>query len=132
MIRERLAAEVNMRWLRYQARRVPTFNYGGRQSHREYASAAQVDRLYQYLDREHSIMEMNEAVLNSLVEFLDRKHIDTSALAKRSSTILNQGIIINNSDVSADEIVAGINNRVADSDADDWVDFKQSEDASDD
>jgi hypothetical protein len=131
MIRHRLTAEVEMRWLRYQARHVPTFNYGGRQSHREYASANRVDRLYQYLDREHSIMEINEAVLNSLVDFLDRMHIDTSALVKRTSTILNQGIIISNSDVDANEIVAGNNNRVAARDADDWSDARQSEDEND-
>ncbi|MCP4147245.1 MAG: hypothetical protein GY757_05795, partial [bacterium] len=46
-------------------------------------------------------------IVNSIIEFLDSKNVDTSDLKEKTSTILNSGVIISGGAMTAENITVG-------------------------
>jgi hypothetical protein len=80
----------------------PAFDYGTRTSLREAASDDNYRRYFQYLDKEMYIKIIERQLLESIVEFLDARNIDTSDSKKRQDTILNNGVIVSDGSFLAD------------------------------
>ena len=84
-----------------------SFDYGATPSIRALASSPNYRRYFQKLDKEMGIKLVERAILDSVVEFLDDKNIDTSDLKERTSTILNNGVIVSGGYIRADTFTAG-------------------------
>jgi hypothetical protein len=104
------------RWRRQRvARRLisenPLFDYGATQTLRESATAPDYRRYFQKLDREFYLKMIETQVLNSILEFLDAKNVDTSDLRERRTTILNSGVWIGTGTLQAENVTVGEKSR---------------------
>jgi hypothetical protein len=105
------------RWLRRrQTRRVirenAAYNYGATQSVRESAMSWHYQKYFQKLDTDLYRKVIEQTLLDSIIDFLDGKNIDTSELRERQTTILNNGVMISGSSVSGGSFAAGARARV--------------------
>jgi len=50
---------------------------------------------------------LEQTILESIVSFLDIRHIDTSNLKERQTMILNSGILVQGGDVRAESLAVG-------------------------
>jgi hypothetical protein len=71
-----------------------TFNYGADNSLRQSAATGSYQRYFQKLDKEMCAKIIERQVLDSIIDFLDERGIDTSELRERQTTILNHGVIV--------------------------------------
>jgi len=107
----RLFAPFMRSWRRRRNRRIikenPTFNYGATTSIREFATSAEYQRYFQKLDKEMNVKIIERQILDSIIDFLDHKNIDTSDLKKREIAILNNGVIVTGGDIRAHNLSVG-------------------------
>lgn len=85
----------------------PTFNYGAITSIRENYSSSLYRQYFQILDKEMYLKIFETTLLNSMVDFLDSKNIDTSELKNRQSEIINQGIIMSGGTINSKNLAVG-------------------------
>lgn len=85
----------------------PTFNYGAITSIRENATSSLYRQYFQILDKEMYVKVFEAILLNSTVEFLDSKNIDTTELKSRQSEIINQGIIMSGGSINSKNLAVG-------------------------
>jgi hypothetical protein len=111
-----LAARKAIRWfrqssdrrgLRRQLRDDLFFDFGAAVSLREMASSNRYHRYFQRLDKEMYAKVLEQRVFALLVEFLDDHDIDTSELADRQSTILNNGVMVSGGTLQAESLAVG-------------------------
>ncbi|MDO9709928.1 hypothetical protein [Paracraurococcus lichenis] len=100
------------RWSgRRQTRRTirenPLFNYGAVTSIRQLAMENRFRVFFQKLDRDMHLKTIEQCLIDSIVDYLDERDIDTSDIKERRSTILNQGVVISGGVVTAESIAAG-------------------------
>lgn len=85
-----------------------TFDYGASVSVRELASDRDFQRYFQHLDKDMYLKIVEKRVLDSVVAFLDERGIDTAELVERSTTILNNGVMVSgNGRVQAETMAVG-------------------------
>ena len=72
----------------------PAFDYGTSTSLREVASSSNYRLHFQRLDKEMYVKTIERQLLESIINFLDSKNIDTTDLKERQETILNHGVIV--------------------------------------
>jgi hypothetical protein len=80
---------------------------GARTSVRLLAALREPRHHFQWLDARKYLRVIEVQVLNSIVEFLDCRGIDTSDVRARRTAIFNQGVIIKDSTVQGTAIAAG-------------------------
>ncbi len=85
----------------------PTFNYGAITSIRENVSDSLYRQYFQILDKEMYLKVFETILLNSMVNFLDSKNIDTTDLKNRQSEIINQGIIMSGGSINSKNLAVG-------------------------
>jgi Inner membrane component of T3SS, cytoplasmic domain len=85
----------------------PSFDYGANSSIRIHASSTEYRRFFQKLDREMYVKIIERQILESIIDFLDRKNIDTTDLKEQRAMILNTGVIVTGGSVTAENIAAG-------------------------
>lgn len=88
-------------------RQNPSFDYGAESSIRIYASSTKFRQFFQKLDRDMYAKIVERNILESIIDFLDSKNIDTTDLKERQTTILNTGLIVSGGSVSAENIAVG-------------------------
>lgn len=101
------AFEVDKRRRNKEIRENPKFNYGARQSFRFNVSSSEYVNYFQKMDSVMSQKVLEQQLLDTIVDILDRNGVDTSEIKERQSTILNSGIIVQNGDVSAGTLAVG-------------------------
>jgi len=95
------------RKMRKIIKETPNFNYGAVTSLREEASSPVYTQYFQKLDKEMYIKIIERQMIDSIVDFLDSKNIDTSDLKERRSEILNNGIIVSGGSIKATNLSVG-------------------------
>ena len=83
------------------------FDYGALASIRGGACDLEYRRYFQKLDKEMYMKILERQILDSIIEFLDRRNIDTSDLKERQTTILNNGVIVSGGSVEVDNLAVG-------------------------
>ena len=98
------------RWdTKYVIKNNPVFDYGAARSLRENESSDKYRKYFQRLDKEMYLKLIERQLLNSIIDFLDSKNIDTSDLKEREQVILNEGVIVSGGNVMAENITVGKN-----------------------
>jgi hypothetical protein len=64
---------------------------------------------FQTMDRRSSEIAWTARILRTIIDYLDECNIDTSELSNQRNTVLNQGIIVQNGNINANNIVSGAN-----------------------
>ena len=85
----------------------PAFDYGTSTSLRQFASSSEYRRYFQRLDKEMYVKIIERQILESIVNFLDARNIDTTDLKERQETILNNGVIVTGGAFTAENIAVG-------------------------
>jgi len=83
------------------------FNYGPTSSIREAASDGVYRRYFQKLDKEMYSKMLERSILDSTIDLLDAKDVDTSDLRERKTTILNNGVIVSGGSIEAKSLAVG-------------------------
>lgn len=99
----------NRKIMRKLVRNTPNFNYGAITSIREAASSLEYTQYFQKLDKEMYLRLIDRQIIDSLVDFLDSKNIDTSDLKEKQTAISNNGIIVSGGSIEATNIAVGEN-----------------------
>jgi hypothetical protein len=84
-----------------------SFDYGATASIRALATSSNYRRYFQRLDKEMGLKLVERAILDSIIEFLDEKNVDTSDLKERTSMIFNNGVIVSGGYIRADTFTGG-------------------------
>ncbi|MBW4632786.1 MAG: hypothetical protein KME30_13095 [Iphinoe sp. HA4291-MV1] len=92
---------------RHIVKETPNFNYGAVYSIRELASSSEYNQYFQKLDKEMYMKIIERQIIDSLVEFLESKNIDTSDLKERKTAIFNNGMIISGGSIKATNLSVG-------------------------
>jgi len=92
---------------RRQIRRNPRFNYGSSDSLRRTLASTSFHHYFQKMDWEMYIKSIDRQLLDTIVDFLDEHNIDVSDVKERQSTILNNGIIVQSGNVTAQNLAVG-------------------------
>lgn len=83
-------------------------DYGALLSVREAAADSQWQRYFQVFDDARYVKVIEQRIFRSLLEFLEDRDIDTSSLASRTETLVNNGVMVtDNATVNAQQIAAG-------------------------
>lgn len=90
-----------------RVKRDPLFDYGAPATALDRARSTQYSRYFQKLDREMYVKVLERTILDSLVEFLDARDIDTTELSERRETIINNGIMVPGGSVEAHNVAVG-------------------------
>jgi hypothetical protein len=85
----------------------PIFNYGAVNSVRENASSNLYRQSFQDIDQNMYLKVFETILLNSMVDFLDSKNINTIDLKNRRSEIINHGIIMSNGSITSKNLAVG-------------------------
>lgn len=96
-------------WLKKQKQTLTTksnhaFNYGATQSIREMVADNKFHNLLQESDAEMYQKQIEQRLFQSVLEYLDMFHIDTTVFKARQETIVNHGIMITGGNVRAENI----------------------------
>lgn len=83
------------------------FDYGAKESVREFASGDEWRVYFQKLDKEMHHKMVQQQLLDCLVDFLDDHGIDTSEIKERTTHILNNGLIVSGGSVTAEGLAVG-------------------------
>src|SRR5262249_19174087 len=98
------------RWLRdwWSIQGEHSFNYGARMSAREAVSERRYQRYFHQLDAEMYAKTVERRVLDALGDFLEDHGIDTAEVNERTTTILNNGVLVTGQgSIRAQTVVAG-------------------------
>lgn len=93
--------------LRDEIRKDPLFDYGAKESLREFAAGDEWRVYFQKLDKEMHHKILQQQLLDCLVDFLDHHGIDTSEIKERTTHILNNGVIVSGGSVTAEGLAVG-------------------------
>jgi hypothetical protein len=85
----------------------PMFDYGASTSVRELAASNLYSHYFQMLDKEMYLKLIERQILDSIINFLDARNIDTSDLKARQDTIFNNGVIVTGGSVEAKNLTVG-------------------------
>jgi hypothetical protein len=99
---------VKRRSIRRHIKTSPMFDYGAVTSVRQSGMGANYRRYFQKLDREMYVKLVQQRILDLIVEFLDERNIDTSDLKERTTSILNNGVIVSGGSVQAQSMAVGV------------------------
>lgn len=89
----------------------PLFNYGAVTSLRQALSSNEYGHYFQSMDADLYSKLFEREILDTLVEFLDARGIDTSDLKERQTTILNTGVLVQGGDIKAESLAVGKGSR---------------------
>jgi hypothetical protein len=90
-----------------QVRRDYFFDYGSRRSALDRARSTAYTRYFQKLDKEMYVKLFDRTLLDAIVDFLDEHDVETSELAERRETIINNGIMVPGGSVQAHNVAVG-------------------------
>lgn len=88
-------------------RQDPSYNYGFPFSLRESWIQADFYRYFQQLDKQMYVKLVQHTLLDSLVNLLQQKGINTENIIERQSTIINSGVIVNGGAINSDQFSVG-------------------------
>ncbi len=88
-------------------REIPQYNYGAKTSIRQLAASDRYDHYFQKQDVQMYQKLVERQILDSMIEFLDAHHIDTTDMKDREKTILNEGLIMAGGSIAAKNIAIG-------------------------
>jgi hypothetical protein len=83
------------------------FNYGAKESIREFANTGLYYQHFQRSDKEKIYKILERTILDSLITFLDNKNVDTSDIKDRKTVIMNHGVIVSGGELKAENIAVG-------------------------
>lgn len=106
------------RWLLERATRRmilenAVFDYGARDSIRDYSSSRIYQRYFQKLDKEMYLKVIERHMLDAIIEFLDRRNIDTTDLRQQQTTIQNSGVMVSGGTLHAENVAVGAGANIA-------------------
>jgi len=90
----------------------PRHDYGANTSLRSSFASGAYAHYFQKLDGDFYNKLFDRTVLDSIVDLLDSRGIDTSSLREQQTAILNSGVIVQQGNVVADSIAVGTNSQV--------------------
>lgn len=85
----------------------PFFDYGAPVTALDRARSTRYRRYFQMLDKERHVKVLERMVLDTIVEILDDHGVDTSELTENRSTIINNGIMMPQGNIQADNVAVG-------------------------
>jgi hypothetical protein len=85
----------------------PFFDYGAPVTALDRARSSSYRRYFQMLDKEMYVKVLERTVLDTIVEILDAHGVDTADLTESRSTIINNGIMMSQGTVQADNVAVG-------------------------
>ncbi|MGI0494901.1 hypothetical protein ACN4EG_24215 [Alkalinema pantanalense CENA528] len=85
----------------------PVFDYGAMTSIREMASSNLYRQYFQKLDKEMYLKIIQKSILDGIIHFLDQHNINTEEFKERSSTILNNGVMVTGGSIEAQNLTVG-------------------------
>src|SRR5579863_320587 len=85
----------------------PSFDYGAESSMRVQGSSKEYRQFFQKLDREMYVKIVERQILESIIDFLDSKNIDTTDLREQRTMILNTGVMVSGGSVNAENLAVG-------------------------
>jgi hypothetical protein len=85
----------------------PEYNFGAVTSVRELAQARHYRRYFQQVDRDLNTKFIDRQVLDTIVDFLDSRNIDTSQFQEQRSMILNNGLLVSGGEFKAGSVAVG-------------------------
>jgi hypothetical protein len=94
-------------WSRRAILNNPAFDYGAQTTIRQISSSPNYREYFQKLDQEMYLKTIERRILDSLIDFLDERNIDTSDLKERQLAILNSGVIVAGGNVTARSMTVG-------------------------
>ncbi len=83
------------------------YDFGGGQGFRSALDSRTYLNYFQQADGDFYKKMLEQSILDSIVVFLDQRHIDTSDLKQRQTTILNSGVWVQGGDVKAEALAVG-------------------------
>lgn len=98
------------RWLKRSKKEVlanQRYNYGWEQSLREMWAGDSYERYFQKVDQDFSKKVVQESLLDSLLKSLQQRNICTDSLKNATTTIHNEGVIVNGGSLQAENLTAG-------------------------
>jgi hypothetical protein len=104
-----LQHQIELVSIRKQIRKNRSFDYGAKNSFRQDASASLQRRYFDSLDADMHATIIERQILESMVEFLDKKNIDLIELKKQQTTILNNGVFMTGGTLNAENVAVGDN-----------------------
>jgi hypothetical protein len=104
-----LGHQIQLMNIRRQIRMNRRFDYGATSSIRQDASASLQRRYCDRLDADTHLKILERQILESMVEFLDAKNINTTEFKKQQITILNSGLIVTGGALAAESLAVGPN-----------------------
>jgi hypothetical protein len=104
-----LQHQIELASIRKQIRKNRSFDYGAISSIRQDASASIQRRYFDSLDANMHATIIERQILESTVEFLDRKNIDITELKKQQTFILNSGVFMTGGTLNAENVAVGDN-----------------------
>jgi hypothetical protein len=85
----------------------PEYNFGAITSVRELAQARHYRTYFQQVDRDLNTKFIDRQVLDTIVDFLDARNIDTSQFQEQRSMILNNGLLVSGGEFKAGSVAVG-------------------------
>lgn len=83
------------------------YNYGWKNSLREEWAGRDYERYFQKMDLDFCKKVVQESLLDSLLKSLQMRNICTDSLKSATTTIHNEGVIVNGGSLQAENITAG-------------------------
>jgi len=87
--------------------RTSRWDYGAGTSVRQAYASGEYARYFQRADTDSYEKTLEKEILDTLVDFLNVKGVNTADLRERQSTILNHGVIVQNGDIKAGSLAVG-------------------------
>jgi hypothetical protein len=84
-----------------------SYNFGWPMSYRETWSSDNYERYFQQVDNDLYTKMLKEALLDGLIESLEKRNICTAGLAEATTRIFNDGIILTGGSVQAENLAVG-------------------------
>ena len=101
------ALELPFRAQRSQIRDTQRFNYGAPVSLRASMAGGLYKHYFQHQDYYFFQQLVDKRILSSIVDFLDAHGIDTSDVKEQTNVLMNQGVIVQNGNVEAQNLAVG-------------------------
>jgi hypothetical protein len=98
------------RWLRRSTKEVlanQRYSYGWARSLRETWAGENFERYFQRVDQDFCKKVVQESLLDSLLKSLSQRNICTDSLKNATTTIHNEGVIVNGGSLQAENLTAG-------------------------
>lgn len=98
---------------RKRARRDVFFDYGAVDTILDNVRVLNYTRYFQLLDKELYVKLLERTILDTILDVLDSHDVDTTDLVERRSTIINNGIMVPNGTVKAENLAVGAGAKIA-------------------